>query len=120
MVQSVYPLLKDIIKDNPTFKFPVELIQKELMHIFLDPMEFDYFIIQSFKKLKRDYGSTMGHIFLTILENKIETKKRDISELEISIYQDLIESFIQTLERTYITRIEKDSSDGEMMSVMVE
>lgn len=116
--QSVSGLLEDIVKDNPTYKFPIEAISKELMSLFLEPMEFDYFIIQSFKKLKRDFGDVVAHIFLQTLELKINLKPNEISHLTLEQYQTLVETFISSLENIYITKIDKNSSDGEMLSVM--
>lgn len=117
--QSVFPLLQSIVRDNQTFKFPMECIQKELTGMFLEPLEFDYFMIQSFRKLKREYGGTVAHIFLSVLELKLKIRERDIYKMSESEYQSEMEGFLFTLENLYITRIEKNSPDGEMMSVMI-
>jgi len=116
--KSLIPLLADVVRDNPTFKFPVEIIVKELTSMFLEPLEFDYFAIQSYRKLKREYGDTIAHIFLTTLEIKLNIKQRDIYSLSAQEYQTEIENFISSLENLYITKIDKKSSDGEMMSAM--
>ena len=116
--KSLIPLLADVVRDNPTFKFPVEIIVKELTSMFLEPLEFDYFAIQSYRKLKREYGDTIAHIFLTTLEIKLSIKERDIYSLSTQEYQTEIENFISSLENLYITKIDKKSSDGEMMSAM--
>lgn len=117
--QSPYPLLNNIVRDNPTFKFPIESIQKELMNMFISPTEYDYFLIQSYRKLKREYGSTVAHIFLSTLELKMKVRERDIYKLTDEEYQNEFEKLLQTLEHLYITRIDKKSSDGELMSAMV-
>jgi hypothetical protein len=116
--KSVSGLLEDIVKDNPTFKFPIETISKELISLFLEPMEFDYFIIQSFRKLKRDFGDVIAHIFLQTLELKLNMKPEEISHLTLEEYHAYIEIFITALENIYITKIDKNSNDGEMLSVM--
>lgn len=116
--KSLIPLLADVVRDNPTFKFPIEIIIKELTSMFLEPLEFDYFAIQSYRKLKREYGDTIAHIFLTTLEIKLSIKERDIYSLSAQEYQTEIENFISSLENLYITKIDKRSSDGEMMSAM--
>lgn len=116
--QSVSGLLEDIVKDNPTYKFPIESINKELMALFIEPLEFDYFIIQSFRKLKRDFGDVIAHIFLQTLELKLNMKPNEIAQLTLEEYQTKIEIFISSLENIYITKIDKKSGDGEMMSVM--
>ena len=116
--QKLIPLLQSVVQDNPTYKFPVETISKELTSLFLNPLEFDYFTIQSYRKLKREYGDTVAHIFLTTLEIKLSIKERDIYSLSTQEYQTEMENFLSTLENLYITKIDKRSSDGEMMSAM--
>lgn len=116
--KSLIPLLADVVKDNPTFKFPIEIIIKELTSMFLEPLEFDYFVIKSYRKLKREFGSTIAHIFLSTLELKLNIKERDIHKLSTQEYQTEMENFLTTLENLYITKIDKRSSDGEMMSAM--
>jgi hypothetical protein len=86
--------------------------------MFLEPLEFDYFTIQSYKKLKREFGETVAHIFLTTLDMKLQLKERDIYTLSVEQYQSEMENFLITLERLYITKVDKRSSDGEMMSAM--
>jgi hypothetical protein len=116
--QSVSGLLEDIVKDNPTYKFPIESINKELMSLFIEPLEFDYFIIQSFRKLKRDFGDVIAHIFIQTMDLKLNMKQNEISQLTLEEYHTKIEIFISALENMYITKIDKKSGDGEMMSVM--
>ena len=116
--KSLIPLLADVVRDNPTFKFPIEIIVKELTSMFLEPLEFDYFMIQSYRKLKREYGDTIAHIFLTTVEMKLNLKERDIYSLTEHEYQTEMESFLSTLENLYITKVDKRSSDGEMMTAM--
>jgi len=117
--QNILPLLQSIVDDNITFKFPLELIQKELLNMFMEREEFDYFRMMCYRKLKREYGQTIAHIFLQVMEIKLELQKIDIFTIPVMEYQDRIEIFISTLERLYITRIDKKSPDGEMMSAMV-
>ena len=116
--QALIPLLASVVRDNPTFKFPIETIVKELTSMFLEPLEFDYFVIQSYRKLKREYGDTIAHIFLTTVEIKLRIKERDIYTLTEQEYQTEMESFLSTLENLYITKVDKRSSDGEMMTAM--
>lgn len=116
--QKLIPLLQSVVQDNPTYKFPVETISKELTSMFLEPLEFDYFTIQSYRKLKREYGETVAHIFLSTLDLKLQLKERDIYSLTTQQYQTEMENFLTTLENLYITKIDKKSSDGEMMSAM--
>jgi hypothetical protein len=115
---SLTPLLESIIQDNPTFKFPVELIDKELVSMFLHQEEFEYFMMQSFKKLKKEYGSMISHIYLTHLEMKLDLSNENIYNLTQKDYQDRVEGLITSLEKLQITRIDKDSPDGVLMSAM--
>ena len=116
--QALIPLLEDVVRDNPTYKFPIEVISKELTSMFLEPLEFDYFTIQSYRKLKSEFGETIAHIFLSTLELKLQLKERDIYSLSTQEYQSEMESFLSTLENLYITKVNKKSSDGEMMTAM--
>ncbi len=116
--QKLIPLLQSVVQDNPTYKFPVETISKELTSMFLEPLEFDYFTIQSYRKLKREFGNTVAHIFLSTLDLKLQLKERDIYTLSIQEYQAEMENLLTTLENLYITKVDKRSSDGEMMSAM--
>ena len=116
---ALTPLLESVVRDNPTFKFPIEAINKELTSMFLEPLEFDYFMIQAYRKLKREYGSSMGHIFLQHIEIKMRVRERDIYTLTLTEYQSEMEEFLSSLDNLYITRIDKNSPDGEMMSAMV-
>jgi len=116
--QKLIPLLQSVVQDNPTYKFPIEVISKELTSMFLEPLEFDYFTIQSYRKLKREFGDTIAHIFLSTLDLKLQLKERDIYALSIQEYQAEMENLLTTLENLYITKVDKRSSDGEMMSAM--
>lgn len=115
---QIAPLLESLVQDNPTYKFPVELIQKELINIFLSQEEFDYFMMQAYKKIKREYGSTIAHIFLTTLEMKLDLKNTDIHNLSPDDYAVKIEEIMSSFEGLYITRIDKKTPDGVLMSAM--
>ena len=115
---TLSPLLESIIQDNPTFNFPVKLIDKELINMFLHQEEFEYFMVQSFKKLKKEYGSTVSHIFLSHLELKLDLNNQNIYNLSQREYQEQIEGLISSLEVLQITRIDKNSPDGLLMSAM--
>jgi hypothetical protein len=115
---TLSPLLESIVQDNTTYKFPMECINKELINMFVEKDEFDYFMMQSYKKLKREYGSTIAHIFITHLELKLDIHKIDIHNLSLQEYQDKIEYLITSLENLHITRIDKNSPDGQLMSAM--
>jgi hypothetical protein len=115
---TITPLLESLIQDNPTFKFPFYSISQELLQMFLNKDEFDYFCIQCYNKLKREYGSTIAHIFLTTLNMKLDDKTNSIHLISIEEYSELIEELISTFENLYITKVEKKSPDGELMSAL--
>jgi hypothetical protein len=116
---KIAPLLNSLIKDNQTYKFPYEAISKEMLQMFLNRDEFEYFSIQAFKKLKREYGSTLAHIFLTTMDLKMHLQEIDIHTISLENYSDLVEDFISTLESLYITKIDKRSPDGELLKAMI-
>lgn len=116
---SPYNLLKDVVNDNPTIKFPIELIHPELIQTFLNPEEFDYFTTICYQKLKREYGQVYGHAFLSLLELRMKLSRRSVYDLDKEVFQVEFDNFLYSLENLYITRINKDSPDGEMMSEMI-
>jgi hypothetical protein len=116
--QTLIPLLESVVRDNPTYKFPIETIMKELTSMFIEPLEFDYFTRMCYRKLKTEFGETVAHIFLSTLELKLNLNERDIHSISTQQYQEEMENFLSTLENLYITKVDKKSSDGEMMSAM--
>jgi hypothetical protein len=50
---------------------------------------------------------------------KMQLEKEDIYTLSQFEYQERVEDFLTTLENLYITKIEKNTPDGEMMSAMI-
>lgn len=117
--QSVIPLLVSVAKDAPTFKFPVECIQKELVAMFLGQQEFEYFVQQSYKKLKTAYGGTVAHIYLNVIDLRFKECNGEVLSISNEHYLELFEEFISTLENLYIHRIEKYSPDAEILETLV-
>lgn len=115
---ALTPLLENIIKDNETFKFPCELIEDDLMSMFLSQNEFDYFMMQCYKKLKKDASYLIANIFLTSLETILDIRNTNLYELSEQEYQDKLDGFISILEVMYITIVPKHSPDGEIMEAL--
>jgi hypothetical protein len=113
-------LLKNIVIDNPTFPFPVNVIREELIQLFINQFEFDYFLEQCIKKLKSEHHIIFANTFLLILEEVLDTSRSDVYDLPNEVYQTKIDYFISKLETLNITRIDKKSPDGEMLSIMKE
>jgi hypothetical protein len=116
---EITPLLQDVIRDNPTYPFPVNAIREELIQLYVNQDEFEYFMMQSFKKLKKEYHIVFANVFLTTLEQSLDTVGTDPHTLPKHVYQQKIDYFISILEDLNITRVEKKSPDGELLSAMV-
>jgi hypothetical protein len=116
---EISPLLEDVINDNPTYPFPILTINDELLQMYLHQEEFQYFMMESYKKLNREHPSIFGQVFLTTLEMILSTNTTDPYTRSAEDYQFHIDRFITVLESLQITRIEKNSPDGEMMQAML-
>lgn len=115
---ALYPLLEKIASENNPYNFPISSIRKQLDHLFLSSSEFEYFILEAHKKLKKEYGTIVSHTFMTILHSKFDFDNKHPLDLPTEEYILRIDDFISTLERIRITRIEKDSPDGEILSAL--
>lgn len=115
---TIIPLLESLVRDNETFKFPIESISQELTHLFLEAVEFDFFMMTIYKKLNSLYGMVIAHIFVQTMELKLKLNERDIYTLSIEEYQKEVADAISSLENLYITKISKTSSDGELLEAM--
>ena len=118
MEQEISPLLESVVQDNPTYPFPIETIRYELLELLTNQLELQYFVIQANKKLKRDHHKIFANIFLTTLQLVFEDDKGEIEDLPYDLYQSRIERLTSVLENMKITRVEKNSPDGEMLSAM--
>ena len=116
---EISPLLEDVVNDNPTYPFPILTINDELLQMYLHQDEFEYFMMESYKKLNREHPSIFGQVFLTTLEMILDTKSIDPHNRSLEDYQFIMDRFITVLESLQVTRIEKNSPDGEMMSAML-
>jgi hypothetical protein len=116
---EISPLLHSIVEDNPTYDFPVDSIRDELIQLYMNQLEFEYFMMQGYKKLKKQYHIVFANIFLTTLEQVMDTVGNDPHILEHDVYQSKIDYFISVLETLKVTRIEKNSPDGEILSAMI-
>jgi hypothetical protein len=116
--EKVIPLLESVVQDNPTYPFPIDTIRYELLELLNNQLELQYFLIQADRKLKRDHHKIFANIFLTTFQLIFEEDKGEIDELPYDLYQSRIERLTTLLENMKITRVEKDSPDGEMLSAM--
>jgi len=115
---EITPLFEGIVRDNPTYKFPVNLIENELMSMFLSQDEFEYFMMEAYKKLKKDASYVIANIFLTALETILDTAKTDVHNLSKEEYQSKLDRFISIVEDMHITIIDKNTPDGEVISAL--
>ena len=115
---EISPLLEGIVKDNETYDFPIATIKQELLQLFLTQEEYHYFIQQSYRKLKRDHPTIFSNVFLTTLDLILDTNNTDPYTLSKEDYQSKIDTFIEVLENLKVTRIPKNTPDGELMSAL--
>lgn len=115
---SLAQFLQDIANDHQQFQFPVNDIQKELTIMFLDMNDFNEGMMKAYHKLKRKYNEVLANIFLTTAEMVLRLKELDLRTLSDNEYQERIEFLIDTLSNLTITRIDKRSPDGEMLTSM--
>jgi hypothetical protein len=116
---EISPLLEDVVNDNPTYPFPILSINDELLQMYLHQDEFQYFMMECYKKLNREHPSIFGQVFLTTLEMILDTNSIDPHNRSLEDYQFIMDRFITVLESLQVTRIEKNSPDGEMMEAML-
>jgi hypothetical protein len=115
---QITPLLEDVINDNPTYPFPVQSIQYLLLNMMIHQEDFDYCMMQCYKVLKGDHPQIFAEIFLTTLELILDTKTYDPHTLPKEVFESKIDRFIDVLSTMQITRVDKNSPDGEMLSEM--
>jgi len=118
MESQISPLLESVVRDNPTYPFPIDTIRMELLELLTNQLELQYFVIQANRKLKRDHHKVFANIFLNTIQLVFETDKEEAEDLPYELYQSRIERLTTILENMKITRIEKNSPDGEMLTAM--
>jgi hypothetical protein len=116
---EISPLLEDVVHDNPTYPFPILTINDELLQMYLHQDEFEYFMMECYKKLNREHPNIFGQVFLTTLEMILDTNSINPHNRSTEDYQFIMDRFITVLESLQVTRIEKNSPDGEMMEAML-
>lgn len=115
----VEPLLQAIVNDNETYDFPFYAIRLELLEMLSNQEDLQYFTIQAHKKLKKKFPPIFSTVFLNTMEMVLDTNNIDPYTLPYEHYVDKIEELTEVLETLVISRIEKDSPDGEMMVAML-
>ena len=86
--------------------------------MYLDKNDFNEGLMKSYHKLKRKYNEVMANIFLTSVEMVLNLKEIDFRTLSDIEYQEKMDFLMDTLSSLTITRIEKRSPDGEMLTTM--
>lgn len=117
--QRIKPLLNDLVRDNPTYSFPLSTIQVELTHLLVSQEEYDYFMMMAYRKVKKEHGEIVAKIFLTTADVVLDLGKTDMYQIPYTEYFVLMERFYGTLERLRITRVEKKSPDGELLEALL-
>jgi hypothetical protein len=110
--------LKKIAKDHSQYSFPINEIQKELTLMYLDPSDFNDGMMFAYRKLKRKYNEVLANVFLTTVEMVLNLKELDFKAMSIIEYREKMDYLIDTLTSVVITRIDKKSPDGQMLTTM--
>jgi hypothetical protein len=116
---EITSLLKDVVNDNQTYPFPILTIQSELLQMYLHQEEFEYFLGQCYHKLNKEHPRIFSQVFLTTLELILDTKTISVHQRSTEDYQFVFDRFMNVLEQLQVTRIEKNSPDGEMLTEMM-
>jgi hypothetical protein len=116
--EPIQDLLIDIIQDNPSYQFPIQIIQEDLYQLFTHHDEFDYFMMRCYNTLNDNHHSIFGNTFLNIIQDVLDTNSVDVYSISTDEYELKIDKVISILENTYITRVEKNTPDGEMLKLM--
>jgi len=115
---NINPLLESIVRDNESYDFPIDTIRMELLQMILNQFEFDYFLGECHKKLKMNYPTVFSTIFFNSLMLHLDGYD-DVYKMSSDDYTNCILKLTEQLENTQVTRIEKNSPDGEMMSEII-
>lgn len=86
--------------------------------MYLDSSDFNEGLMKAYSKLKRKYNDVMANIFLTVVEMVLRLKELDVRVLSDIEYQEQMDILIDTLSSLTITRIDKRSPDGLMLTTM--
>lgn len=117
---TLYDFLEVIIKDNPTYPFPIHLVREELIALLLSQEEFLYFVKQIHAKLSNFDGTMTANIFTTLLDRSILQDNTSPEDLPYQEYALKISDLIARLEDIQITRIDRSSPDYDMLKEMAK
>ena len=115
MENNIYSFLGVIVEDNESFPFPVKYIRKEVEHLLFGSIEFEYFVREANRKLNYTYGKAYSQIFIYVLDMVFSTLPEKFTDEE---YLDKVLEFIDLLENIKVCRIDKNSPDGETITLM--
>lgn len=86
--------------------------------MYLDKDDFNEGLMKSFHKIRKKHGEVLANIFITIADQKLKIKDIDFRNMSDTDYQLWLDVFIDTLSRIKITRVDKNSPDGLMLTQM--
>lgn len=115
MENNIYSFLGVIVKDNESHPFPVKHIRKELEHLLFGSDEFQYFVREANRRIKYKYGNVYSQIFVYVLDMVFSKLPEKFTDEE---YIDRVLEFIDLLENIKVCRIDKNSPDGETITMM--
>lgn len=114
-MNNIYSFLEMIVRDNESFPFPVNHIRKELEHLLMGSEEFQYFVREANRRINYTYGQAYSQTFIYLLDKVFSDLPKDYTEDE---YIDRVLHFIDVLENIKICRIDKNTPDGETITIM--
>jgi hypothetical protein len=116
--EPIFALLNDVVADNPTYDFPISTISVELNNMFANKDKFDEVLEFIINKLKRRHSDIVAHVFILCVERSFPFDKYVFDTIPLDEYYSSIEDLYDLLSTLKITRVDKLSPDGEMMSQM--
>ena len=82
--------------------------------------EFQYFMEESYRKLKKKYGYIVASVFLEVLQREMKMNTDDIFSITYTDYFLRLDAMIETLELVRITTIPKGTPDYDVVKEISE
>ncbi len=120
LIQSppLYKLLKYVVKDNPTYNFPSSTIINELTRLYLNQNDFNNIVSIIYEKLYTNNSEVVSQTFIHCLQRVFPMDESIIDSIPEEKYYAYVEELIDLLQSVKITRVDKRSADGVMISAM--
>lgn len=90
----------------------------ELTRLYLNQDDFNKIISTIYEKLYTNNSQVIAQTFIYCLQKVFPMDEHIVDSIEEQAYYEYVEELIDLLQQVKITRIEKKSADGVMMSAM--